>query len=52
MPIKAQKNRAKLHRLRDSVHRAKRAVKLSTPGAAERLKVHLARRLAYAETGK
>ena len=27
MAIKAQKNRARLHRLRDNVHRAKRAVK-------------------------
>jgi hypothetical protein len=52
MAIKAQNNRAKLHRLRDNVPRAKRAVKLSTPGAAERLKMHLASRLAYAETGK
>ncbi len=52
MAIKAQKNRATLHRLRDNVHRAKRDVKRATPGAAERLKMHLARRLAFAETGK
>lgn len=52
MPIKAQRNRATLHRLRDNVQRARRALKLSTPGAAERLKMHLARRLAFAETGK
>lgn len=52
MLIKAQRNRATLHRLRDNVHRAKRALKASTPGAAERLKMHMARRLAYAETGK
>jgi len=52
MAIKAQKNRATLHRLRDNVHRAKRAVKRAIPGAAERLKLHLARRLAYAETRK
>ena len=37
MAIKAQKNRAKLHRLRDNVHRAKRAVKFALPGAAERM---------------
>ena len=52
MAIKAQKNRATLHRLRDNVHRAKRAVKRAIPGAAERLKLHLASRLAYAETRK
>ncbi|HEY0858656.1 MAG TPA: hypothetical protein VGE16_16445 [Albitalea sp.] len=52
MAIKAQKNRAKLHRLRDNVHRAKRDLKCGTPGAAERLKMHLASRLAYAETRK
>lgn len=52
MAIKAQKNRATLHRLRDNVHRAKRAVKLAAPGAAERLKLHLAARLAYAEHRK
>jgi hypothetical protein len=52
MAIKAQKNRAKLHRLRDNVQRAKRAVKQAMPGAAERLKLHLANRLAYAETRK
>jgi len=52
MAIKAQKNRATLHRLRDNVHRAKRAAKRAMPGAAERLKLHLARRLAYAEMRK
>jgi hypothetical protein len=52
MAIKAQKNRATLHRLRDNVHRAKRDVKRAVPGAPERLKMHLARRLAFAETGK
>jgi hypothetical protein len=52
MAIKAQRNRAKLHRLRDNVHRAKRAVKQSLPGAAARLKAHAAARLAFAETGK
>jgi len=41
-----------LHVLRDNVHRAKRALKLGSPGAAERLKAHQAARLAYAETGK
>jgi len=51
MAIKAQRNRAKLHILRDNVHRAKRDVKLRVPGATERLKAHLAARLAYAETG-
>lgn len=52
MAIQAQRNRAKLHVLRDNVHRAKRAVKLGMPGAQERLKAHKAARLAYAETGK
>ena len=52
MAIKAQKNRATLHRLRDNVHRAKRDLKRAVPGAAERLKMHQARRLAFAETGK
>lgn len=52
MATKAQRNRTRLHVLRDNVHRAKRAVKLRSPGAAERLKAHLAIRLAYAETGK
>lgn len=52
MAIQAQRNRARLHVLRDNVHRAKRAVKLGMPGAAERLKAHKAARLAYAETGK
>jgi len=52
MAIQAQRNRAKLHRLRDAVHRAKRAVKLGMPGAKERLKAHTALRLAYATDGK
>ncbi|SHN11114.1 hypothetical protein [Rhizobacter sp. OV335] len=52
MAIQAQRNRARLHVLRDNVHRAKRDVKLRKPGAAERLKAHTAARLAYAETGK
>lgn len=52
MAIKAKKNRAKLHRLRDNVHRAKRDLKHGLLGAAERLKMHSAARLAYAETGK
>ena len=41
-----------MHVLRDNVHRAKRAVKLKLPGAVERLKAHVATRLAFAETGK
>jgi hypothetical protein len=52
MTTQAQRNRTRLHVLRDNVHRAKRAVKLKVPGAAARLKAHLAVRLAYAETGK
>jgi hypothetical protein len=52
MAIQAQRNRARLHVLRDNVHRAKRDVKRGRPGAAERLKMHTAARLAYAETGK
>jgi hypothetical protein len=52
MIIKAQRNRARLHVLRDNVHRAKRAVKAGLPGAKERLKAHQAARLAYAENGK
>lgn len=52
MAIKAQRNRAKLHILRDNVHRAKRDLKRGLPGAAERLKMHAAKRLAYAENGK
>jgi hypothetical protein len=52
MAIQAQRNRARLHVLRDNVHRARRDVKLGRAGAAERLKAHLAARLAYAETGK
>ena len=52
MATQAQRNRTRLHVLRDNVHRAKRAVKLRIPGAEERLKAHKAARLAYAETGK
>ena len=52
MAIQAQRNRARLHVLRDNVHRAKRDVKRGLPGAEERLKAHKAARLAYAETGK
>jgi len=52
MAIKAQRNRARLHVLRDNVHRAKRDVKRNLPGSAERLKMHMAARLAYAETRK
>ena len=52
MATQAQRNRTKLHVLRDNVHRAKRDVKAKLPGAAERLKAHMAARLAYAETGK
>jgi hypothetical protein len=52
MLIKAQRNRTRLHVLRDNVHRAKRDVKRGRPGAAERLKMHSAARLAYAENGK
>jgi len=50
MAIKAQKHRAKLHRLRDNVQRAKRDVKHALPGAAARLKAHKAIRTAYSET--
>jgi hypothetical protein len=52
MSIKAQRNRTRLHVLRDRVHRAKRDVKHGRPGAAERLKMHTAARLAYAEHRK
>jgi hypothetical protein len=52
MAIQAQRNRAKLHVLRDNVHRAKRDVKRNLLGAVERLKAHIAARLAYAETRK
>jgi hypothetical protein len=52
MTIQAQRNRARLHVLRDNVHRAKRDVKRNLAGAAARLKAHVAARLAYAETGK
>ena len=45
MAIKAQRNRAKLHILRDNVHRAKRDAKRGLPGAAERLVRHLVKRL-------
>jgi hypothetical protein len=52
MTTQAQRKRTRLHVLRDNVHRAKRALKLRVPGAAARLKAHVAARLAYAETGK
>jgi hypothetical protein len=52
MAIKAQRTRARLHVLRDNVHRAKRAVKLKTPGAEERLKAHVAARAAFASSAK
>lgn len=52
MAIQAQRNRARRHVLRDNVHRAKRDLKRKLPGAAERLKDHLAKRLAFEETGK
>jgi hypothetical protein len=52
MAIKAQKTRAKLHRLRDNVHRAKRDVKRGLPGAEARLKAHAAVRQAFAQTCK
>ena len=50
MLIKAQRNRTKLHVLRDNVHRAKRDLKRGRAGAAERLKMHTAARLAFAES--
>ena len=52
MAIQAQRNRARLHVLRDNVHRAKRDVKRKLAGAVDRLKAHIAARLAYAENGK
>ena len=52
MAIQAQRNRARLHVLRDNIHRAKRDVKRKLPGAAERLKAHVATRLAYTQSGK
>jgi hypothetical protein len=52
MAIQAQRKRARLHLLRDNVHRAKRDVKRGLPGAAERLKMHTAARSAYAASGK
>ncbi len=52
MAIKAQRTRKRMHVLRDKVHRAKRDVKRSLPGAAERLKAHSAARLAFAEAVK
>jgi hypothetical protein len=52
MATQAQRNRTRLHVLRDNVHRAKRALKLKVPGAAARLKAHAAARLAYAESRK
>jgi hypothetical protein len=52
MAIKAQRNRARRHVLRDNVHRAKRDVKRNLAGAAERLKMHQAAQRAYTETHK
>lgn len=52
MATQAQRNRAKLHVLRDNVQCAKRDVKRNLRGAAERLKAHIAARLAYAQTRK
>ena len=52
MAIQAQRDRARRHVLRDNVQRAARDVKFNIPGAAERLKTHRAKRLAFAETGK
>ena len=52
MATQAQRNRTRLHVLRDNVHRAKRDVKMNVPGAKARLKAHTAARLAFAETGK
>jgi hypothetical protein len=52
MATQAQRNRTKLHILRDRVRSAKRAVKAQLPGASDRLKAHKAARLSYAETGK
>lgn len=52
MATQAQRNRTKLHVLRDNVHRAKRDVKAKLPGAAERLKTHTAARQAFADTVK
>ena len=52
MATQAQRKRTRLHVLRDNVHQARRAVKLKIPGGAERLKAHLAARLAFAEHGK
>jgi hypothetical protein len=52
MAIQAQRKRARLHVLRDNVHRAKRDVKHKIPGAGDRLKAHVAARLAFAENGK
>jgi hypothetical protein len=52
MAIQAQRNRARLHVLRDNVHRARRDLKFKLPGAAERLKAHTAARLAYTAAHK
>ncbi|HWH84842.1 MAG TPA: hypothetical protein VNU71_21660 [Burkholderiaceae bacterium] len=52
MAIQAQRHRARLHVLRDNVHRARRDVKRGLLGAAERLKAHVAARLAYANAHK
>jgi hypothetical protein len=52
MATQAQRNRTKLHILRDRVRSAKRAVKANLPGAADRQRGHKAARLSYAETGR
>jgi hypothetical protein len=52
MAIQAQRHRARLHVLRDNIHRARRDLKRNLPGAAERLKAHVATRLAYVESAR
>jgi hypothetical protein len=52
MAIQAQRNRARRHVLRDNVQRAKRDVKRGLPGAEERLKAHVAARVAHTEALK
>ena len=52
MTIQAQRTRARRHVLRDNVHRAKRDVKRKLPGAAERLKKHVAARAAQLQAAK
>ena len=52
MTIQAQRTRARRHLRRDNVHRAKRDVKRKLPGAAERLKKHVAARVAQLQAAK